>query len=106
MTSRTTLPNEGVLARSGAWGDQGNYAFTALAQRWQTLQTDPLVPITPPYNRMPQLTFTAFRQEVLGGDFDLFSSYVRFRSPDARERQARARLPELRAAAAERRTPT
>ena len=81
VTSRTTLPNEGVLARSGVWGDQGNYAFSALAQRWQTLQTDPLVPITPPYNRMPQLTFTAFRQEVFGGDFDLLSSYVQFEHP-------------------------
>jgi LPS-assembly protein len=81
VTSRTTLPNEGLIARSGVWGDQGNYAFTALAQRWQTLQTDPLVPIVAPYDRMPQLTFTAFRQEVLGGDFDLLSSFVRFEHP-------------------------
>ena len=81
VTSRTTLPNEFILARSGIWGDAGSYAFTALAQRWQTLQTDPLAPITPPYNRMPQLTFSAFRQEVLGGDVDLFSSYVDFDHP-------------------------
>jgi LPS-assembly protein len=81
VTSRTTLPNEGLLARSGVWGDQGNYAFSALVQRWQTLQTDPLVPVTPPYDRMPQFTFTAFRQEVLGGDFDFLSSYVQFEHP-------------------------
>ena len=81
VTSRTALPNEGVLARSGAWGDQGNYAFSAMAQRWQTLQTDVLAPITPPYNRMPQLTFTAFRQDVLNTDFDVLASYVDFDHP-------------------------
>lgn len=81
VTSRTTLPNEALLARSGVWGDQGNYAFSALVQRWQTLQTDPQVPVTPPYDRMPQVTFTAFRQEVLGGDFDFLSNYVQFQHP-------------------------
>ena len=81
VTSRTTLPNEGVLGHTGVWGDQGNYAFSALAQTWQTLQSDPLVPITPPYDRLPQVTFTAFRQEVFGGDFDLLSSYVQFQHP-------------------------
>lgn len=81
VTSRTTLPSEAVLARTGPWGDDGSFAFTALAQRWQTLQTDLLAPITPPYNRMPQVTFTAFRQNVLRSDFDLFSSYVDFDHP-------------------------
>jgi LPS-assembly protein len=78
VTSRTTLPNEGILAKSGLWGDSGSYAFSAMAQRWQTLQTDAAAPITPPYNRQPQLTFSAFRQDVLGGDLDLLSSYVDF----------------------------
>jgi LPS-assembly protein len=81
LTSRTTLANDFVLAKSGVWGGSGTYAFTALAQRWQTLQTDPLAPITPPYNRKPQLTFTAFQQEVFGGDFDLLSSYTDFDHP-------------------------
>jgi LPS-assembly protein len=78
VTSRTTLPNEAVLAKSGLWGDSGSYAFSAMVQRWQTLQTDVLAPITPPYNRQPQLTFTAFRQDVMRGDFDLLSSYTDF----------------------------
>jgi LPS-assembly protein len=78
LTSRTVLPNEFVLARSGVWGDTGTYAFSALAQTWQTLQTDPLAPVVPPYDRKPQLSFNAFRQ-VLGGDFDLASSYVDFK---------------------------
>jgi LPS-assembly protein len=81
VTSRTALPNELVLARSGTLGDEGSYTFSAVAQRWQTLQTDVLAPITPPYNRMPQLTFTAFRQDVLKTDIDVLASYVDFDHP-------------------------
>jgi LPS-assembly protein len=80
VTSRVTLPNEAVLARTGTWGE-GTYAFSALGQQWQTLQTDPLAPITPPYNRMPQFTLNAFRQDLLRSDFDLQASYVDFRHP-------------------------
>ncbi len=81
VTSRTTLPNEASVSRAGTWGDLGSYAFSAGIQRWQTLQTDVLVPITPPYNRMPQVTFTAFRQDVLKTDLDLLASYVDFQHP-------------------------
>jgi LPS-assembly protein len=81
VTSRTTLPTEALLGRSGAWGDEGSFTFSAIAQRWQTLQTDVLAPITPPYNRMPQLTLTAFRQNVLKSDFDFLASYVDFDHP-------------------------
>jgi LPS-assembly protein len=80
VTSRVTLPNEGMIARTGAWGD-GTYNFSALAQQWQTLQTDPLALLTPPYNRMPQLTLSAFRQDLLRSDIDLLSSYVDFQHP-------------------------
>jgi LPS-assembly protein len=79
-TSTVTLPNEATLARSGAWGP-GTYGFSALAQQWQTLQTDPLVPVTPPYNRLPQLTLTGFRQDFLRSDLDVLASYVDFRHP-------------------------
>ena len=80
VTSRVTLPNEAVLARTGTWGE-GSYAFSALGQQWQTLQTDPLAPVTPPYARMPQLTLTAFRQDLLRSDLDVQASYVDFRHP-------------------------
>ena len=80
VTSRTTLPSEGILARTGNWGD-GTYTLSALAQRWQTLQTDPQVIITPPYNRMPQLTLTGFRQDLLKSDLDVLTSYVDFQHP-------------------------
>jgi LPS-assembly protein len=78
VTSRTTLPNEVALARSGAWGDAGTYTISALAQRWQTLQTDPLAPVTPPYNRRPQLALTAYRQDLMLMDLDIAASYVDF----------------------------
>ena len=80
VTSRTTLPTEGLIARTGTWGD-GNFVFSALAQRWQTLQTDPLAPVTPPYNRMPQLSLTGFRQDILRSDLDLLATYVDFQHP-------------------------
>jgi len=81
LTSQVLLPREGVLSRSGTWGRTGLYGFTAHAQRWQTLQADPLTPITPPYNRLPQLTLTAQNTGILASDFDLLSSYVNFDHP-------------------------
>jgi LPS-assembly protein len=80
VTSRTTLPNEGLLARTGNWGD-GTYTFSALAQQWQTLQTDPQALLIPPYNRMPQLTLNGYRQDVLKSDLDVLASYVDFQHP-------------------------
>ena len=81
VTSRVTLPNEAVLARTGSWGN-GTYNLSALAQQWQTLQTDPQALLTPPYNRMPQVTLTGFRQDVLRSDLDVLASYVDFQHPN------------------------
>lgn len=81
LTSQIILPNEGTLTRGGTWGRSGTYGFTAQVQRWQTLQADPLVPITPPYNRQPQLTFTAQNQDILHSDFDFLGNFVDFNHP-------------------------
>jgi LPS-assembly protein len=81
VTSRAVLPADFLVARSGAWGNTGSYSFVAQAIDYQTLQPDPLVPITPPYDRKPQLLFNAFRQEIWGADFDLVSSFNDFRHP-------------------------
>jgi LPS-assembly protein len=81
VTSRTTLPTEAAIVRTGTWGGAGTYTLSALAQRWQTLQTDPLVPVTPPYNRQPHLALNAFRQDILSTDLDVLASYVDFRHP-------------------------
>ncbi len=80
-TSQVLLPREGALGRNGAWGNAGSYGLTGLVQRWQTLQADPLAPVTPPYNRQPQLTLNAARQDVLRSDFDFYGQYVGFDHP-------------------------
>ncbi len=81
ITSQAVLPREGVLSRGGTWGQGGIYGFSALMSRWQTLQFDPLAPITPPYNRQPQLTLAAYNQDVLRSDFDFIGNFVDFNHP-------------------------
>ncbi|HEY5293232.1 MAG TPA: LPS-assembly protein LptD [Burkholderiales bacterium] len=72
ITSQTTLPRDGMLSYSGGW-----WSATARAQRFQTLQ-DPLNPVTPPYDRLPQFTLNATRQYVGGADFGLNGEFVKF----------------------------
>jgi LPS-assembly protein len=81
VTSQSVLSNDVTLARGGSWAGSGTYALSAVAQRWQTLQNDPLAPLTPPYDRLPQISFSAFRPEILRSDLDFVSSYVNFRHP-------------------------
>lgn len=80
-TSQVHLTNDVTLSRGGTWGDGGTYGFSAFAQRWQTLQSDPLAPLVPPYNRQPQLTLSAQRLGTRWGDFDLLGSFVAFDHP-------------------------
>jgi LPS-assembly protein len=80
-TSRTTLPAEGLITRSAPWGDAGSYSFAAHVQNYQTLQPDPLAPVTPPYDRKPHLVFNAFRQEIWGTDLDFASAFTDFSHP-------------------------
>ena len=81
LTSQVLLPREGTLSRGGNWGRGGAYGFTAQVQRWQTLQADVLAPITPPYNRQPQLTLAAQNQDVLHSDFDFIGNFIEFDHP-------------------------
>lgn len=80
-TSQVQLPSQGTLTHVGTWGSAGSYGLNALAQRWQTLQVDPLAPVTSPYSRLPQLTLNAARQEILHADFDFYGHYVVFDHP-------------------------
>jgi len=81
-TSQVLVPQEGTVGRIGNWaGGTGSYGLNLMAQRWQTLQPDPLAPVTPPYNRLPQLTLNAGRQEVWHSDFDFYGQYVGFEHP-------------------------
>ncbi len=78
VTSQVHLSNDLTLSRGGTLGDAGIYSFSAFTQRWQTLQADPLAPLVPPYNRQPQLTFSAQRQGSRWGDLDFVGSFVAF----------------------------
>ena len=81
LTSQTYLPQLASLSRGGTWGENGTYVLNGLLQNWQTLQSDPLAPLTPPYSRRPQLSFTAQNTIAKYGDFDFLSSYVDFHHP-------------------------
>jgi LPS-assembly protein len=81
VTSQVQLPSDLTVGRGGTWGRAGSYGLNALVQRWQTLQPDPLQPVTPPYDRLPQLTLTASRPEVLRSDFDFYGQYTTFDHP-------------------------
>ncbi len=79
-TSKILLPLEGMATRAGALGSNGQWILSALAQGWQTLQ-DPRAPITPPYNRLPQVTLDTFNYDVANTDITFTGSYTHFQHP-------------------------
>ncbi len=79
-TSQSILPRSGLVGKSGTWWNDGTWNSTASVQRWQTLQTNPASPITPPYNRA-QLTLSATKQNAGYADLELTSSAVDFTHP-------------------------
>jgi LPS-assembly protein len=81
LTSQVVLPSEASLGKSGSWAGTGSWGFSALVQRWQTLQVDPLVPVTPPYHRQPQLSFAATRPDTFNTDVDFLGQAVAFEHP-------------------------
>ncbi|MBA2350236.1 MAG: LPS-assembly protein LptD [Burkholderiales bacterium] len=72
VTSQTNLPREGLLAYNGGW-----FNFSSRLQRFQTLQ-DPLAPILPPYERIPQLLLNARKPNLYGGDWNFGGEFVNF----------------------------
>ena len=54
--------------------------FVARTSKYQVLQ-DFAAPIGQPYDRLPQLTYSALRQDVAGFDFSLDTDYTRFTHP-------------------------
>ena len=82
-------------ARPGAYGDWG---VTLRAQTWQVLQItqDPKSPnfITPPYERLPELTVRWGRAGATNGtgawDYAVESGYTRFQAPAALTNQPNA----------------
>jgi LPS-assembly protein len=72
FTSQVNLPQQGTLNYSQPYW---NATLTALG--YQTLQ-QPAAPVTPPYQPLPQFTYTAARQDVGGFDLSLTSQYTNF----------------------------
>ncbi len=71
-SSQLFLPNTVQLAYGASW-----WSATLRSTRYQTLQ-DPLAPITGPYNRSPQLSWVANKQDVLGFDLAANTDYTHF----------------------------
>ncbi len=67
----------------------GNFAHTARALKWQTLQ-DVTAPITPPYDRLPQLASHYGRSNVNGFDYSIDLDYTRFQADRALTAQPNA----------------
>lgn len=71
------LPSDGILS----WGE-GNLSGYFRTLKWQTLQ-DVTSPITPPYDRAPQL-FTRYARAGVGGfDYSVDVDYTQFKSVSA-----------------------
>jgi LPS-assembly protein len=75
FTSLTTLPREGSISYvNGPW------QFRAAAQTFQTLQ-DPNQPVTPPYNRVPQVLGSLQETDWMGLTWAGIGEYADFRQP-------------------------
>lgn len=75
VTAQTNLPREGGISYSGGW-----WSALLRTQTFQTLQ-DPKAPITPPYFRLPQISYNAQGTNVRGLDLALQAEYVDFSHP-------------------------
>jgi LPS-assembly protein len=72
ITSQKTLPRDvGLLATQGPW------SLLARAQSFQTLQ-DPNAPVTPPYNRLPQILGTLRDTDWVGLTWSGAAEYAQF----------------------------
>jgi LPS-assembly protein len=75
VTSQSTLPMEGGLSATF-----GPLNVLARVQTFQTLQ-DPGAPITPPYERVPQVLATLAETDWNGFTFSGFAEFARFQQP-------------------------
>ena len=67
----------------------GYFASSVRALKWQTLQ-DVASPITPPYDRLPQLATRYARSNVSGFDYSVDADYTRFQSDRSLTAQSNA----------------
>ncbi len=80
FTRTTPSLTQRLLANDAAvsWG-RGFFTASARALKWQTLQ-DVTSPITPPYDRLPQVSARYARTNISGFDVSVDADYTRFQS--------------------------
>lgn len=82
FSSTITTASQRLLSRNLSLSYSGSFWSSAIrASNYQVLQ-DPLSPITRPYDRLPQITFQAGRQNVKGFDWSVASDFTSFSHPD------------------------
>ncbi len=91
FTRENTALTQRLLANdaSVAWA-RGNFSANLRTLKWQTLQ-DVASPITPPYDRLPQLVGRYARSNVNGFDFSTEADYTQFQADSALTGQPNAR---------------
>ena len=81
LSERVAITSQSTLARAGGLAATfGPLSLLARAEKFQTLQ-DPNAPITPPYDRVPQILGTLSEVEWRGLVFSGIGEYARFRRP-------------------------
>ncbi len=83
FTRENTSLTQRLLANDGTltWS-RGNFSGSLRALKWQTLQ-DVASPITPPYDRLPQVVARYARTDLAGFDFSLDADYTQFEADRA-----------------------
>lgn len=69
--------------------DKDDLSLGLRLSKWQTLQ-DIAAPITPPYDRLPQLTGRYSKNNIAGFDFSITGDYTKFSSVEALTKQPNA----------------
>ena len=79
-TSQVLLPRTASLAKGGALGSDGIWGLSTSLQRWQTLQSDPLNPVTPPYSTS-QVNLSAIKPIAGVADSTFTGNVAQFTHP-------------------------
>lgn len=89
--AQTNLLRQGLVNYAGGW-----WTASLMAQSFQTLQDPTLAPIVEPYQRLPRISLTAFRDDLpMGLNFAFAGEYVNFRNPTLVQAQRLTAYPQL-----------
>ncbi len=77
--SGTSLTQRLLINDASVTWTNGNFASSVRTLKWQTLQGDTTT-ITPPFDRLPQVTTRYARNDVNGFDYSVAADFTRFQS--------------------------